>query len=574
MRNRYTLACTRLGILLLAAALSACGSVGSGHGGKSGALSEVALGKRLYRHGIGTDGKPIVGLSQGDVTMAGGQAACINCHRPSGLGSNEGGYYVPPINAPLLYAPRKLDRLRLFPSIYYQIQPNRFKHRLYQARMRPAYTRDSLGKTLRSGVDPGGNKLAAIMPRYAISAADLTALDAYLHTLSAHIDPGVSPTVLQLATVFSDNVPAAQRKAMLSLMREYVSYYNLNRREDLSRGRFSPYNRSEFVPIQRAWKLSVWELKGDPSTWRAQLENYYRQHKVFALIGGKVRGSWAGPAKFCNAHHIPYLFPDTQLPAWPPKHYGYTLYFDAGLVLEAQVTANFLANGGAGTDSVVQLAADDDYGRLPGRIFRKTLSRLEPRLKLRQVTFRNRSDLEQELRSLGGNANRVLVVWPGRHVATTIAALAAVQPVAALVFLPSRAIDAVKKQAFSADFASGLRFADPYELDPSSHAKSFETRAWMLTRRLNLSHPTLMFEEFYAMLLLQGAVLDISNDYYRDYLIERVEDESQKDINPGVFPKLVLGPGERFAAKGAYVVRLEPGREPSGLAPVSEWIAP
>ncbi|MDE2150089.1 MAG: ABC transporter substrate-binding protein [Gammaproteobacteria bacterium] len=572
MRCRYPGFCAPLGALLFATALAACGSVGSGNG--HGALSEVALGRRIYRHGVGTDGKPIQAFSQHDIAMVGGQAACINCHRPSGLGSNEGGYYVPPINAPLLYAPRKLDRLRLFPSLYHQIQPQRFKHRLYQPRMRPAYTRDSLGKTLRTGIDPGGNTLAAIMPRYQISAADVAALDAYLHTLSAHIDPGVTATEIRLATVFSDNVPASQREAMLSLMREYVSYYNLNRREDLARGRFSPYNRSEFVPIQRAWTLSVWELKGDASTWRAQLENYYRKDKVFALIGGKVRGSWTGPAAFCNAHHLPYLFPDTELPAWPPKPYGYTVYFDAGLALEAQVTANFLADGVAGSDSVMQLAAADDYGRLPARVFQQTLGKLEPRVKVQQLTFHGRTDLEHDLRSLHGNFNRILVVWPGEDVAGAIAALAAVRPDAALIFLPSRAIDAVKKQAFSADFASAFRFADPYELDPSSHVKSYETRAWMLTRRLDLSHPTLMFEEYYAMSLLQAAVFEISNDYYRDYLLERVEDESQKDLNPGVFPKLALGPGERFAAKGAYIVRLDPDRKPSGLSRVSDWITP
>jgi len=551
---------------------AACGSVGVA-AGKHGAAPDVAAGERIYREGIGTNGKPVQAFSQADVPLSGQQAACVSCHRPSGLGSSEGGYYVPPISGPLLFSPRKLDRLRLFPQFYHQIQPKTFQTRLDQPHMRPGYTQASLATTLSEGIDAAGQKLATIMPRYRMTGADVKALTAYLHTLSAHIDPGVDDRRIKLAAVFSDRVPAAERDAMLGTLQAYVKWRNLHLHEDQSRKGFSPYSRSEFVPIERSWSLSVWTLKGDASTWRAQLDAHYRADPVFALVGGKVDGSWNGPSQFCDEHRIPCLFPDTDLPAWPPSHLGYTVYFSAGLALEAQVSARSIAGHETGNPApVVQIAAADAYGQLPAKVFRQALREREPHRQQSLITYHDRAELDAALKAAAGHPDRILVVWPGADVTTAVDALAALQPHASLVFLPSRAIDAARKTV-TTDLAARLRFADPYELAPSSHVKSFETRAWLHTRHLVIDHPLLQFKEYYAMSMLDAALFEISNDFYRDYLIERIEDESQKDMNPGIYPRLALGPGERYAAKGADIVRFAPGK-PSGLTPVGNWIAP
>ena len=570
MRFRQTITLARAASLLLVALfLAACGSVGSA--GDRSANSEAAAGERIYRKGIDVTGMPLQAFSQTDVPLGGAQAACVSCHRPSGLGSSEGGYYVPPINGPLLFAPRQLDRRRLFPDFYHQVQPERFKVRLHQPHMRPAYTLDTLAVALRTGKDPAGQQLATIMPRYRLSDADVMALDAYLHTLSAHTDPGVDAQQIRLATVFSDKVPAAEREAVLSTLRAYVDWHNLHLNEDLSRRGFSPYNRSDFVPIERRWTLSVWELKGDESTWRGQLEAQYRNQPVFALISGKVQGSWSGPSQFCDAYRLPCLFPDTDLPAWPASPRGYTAYFSAGLVLEAQVAARFITE--EGTDhSVLQVAASDSFGEVPSQAFARELHALRPDLHPRTTVFRDESQLTATLNSIGRDSKPTLVIWPGADARIAINALAATHMRAALIVLPSRAIEAARSLALG-DLAGRLRFVDPYELKMSSHAKSFETRAWMHTRKLALDHIVLRFKAYYAASLLDAALFEISNDFYRDYLLERVEDESQKDLNPGMYPRLALAPGERDAAKVAEVVRLDP-RQSGGLVSVSEWIAP
>ncbi len=560
--------------LLVTCALMAYASVSLGASADKHRVNDpVAAGERLYLEGITVSGAPVQGVSQGDVPVSGQQAACVKCHRPSGIGSSEGGYYAPPINAPLLYAPRKLDRLRNFAPMFRKIQPDRYLARLRQPHVRPAYTLESLGKTLRGGKDAAGEELAAIMPRYKLTGADVAALDAYLHTLSAHIDPGVDKDEVRFATVFSDNVPAAERDAMLSTLQAYVTWRNEHLAYNQARPGFSVGNRSEFLATDRKWNLAVWELHGDESTWQAQLDKQYQASPVYALVGGVVDGSWNGPAKFCDGHRIPCLFPGTELPAWPAPEQGYTMYFSAGLVLEAKTAASFLAASGSEARHIVQIAAADSFGQVPAKVFEQALhSKKSEKLDTRTVTFSDKAELESALKANGTDPQQVLVVWPGSDVQLVLDALVAANPKASQIILPSRAITAATPLK-PTELATRLRFADPYELNPGSHYKTFETRAWLRSRRLGRDYPDVRLKAFYAMSLLNAALTENRDDYYRDYLLERMEDVSQNDMNPGMYPDLAMGPGDRYAAKGAAIVRFGP-KDSDKLVAVSDWIAP
>jgi hypothetical protein len=59
----------------------------------------------------------------------------------------------------------------------------------------------------------------------------------------------------------------------------------------------------------------------------------------------------------------------------------------------------------------------------------------------------------------------------------------------------------------------------------------------------------------------------------RDSFIETIEHETESTPNPGVFPHLTLGPGQRFVSTGSYIVRLA-DQVQGGLEAVSDWIIP
>jgi hypothetical protein len=58
-----------------------------------------------------------------------------------------------------------------------------------------------------------------------------------------------------------------------------------------------------------------------------------------------------------------------------------------------------------------------------------------------------------------------------------------------------------------------------------------------------------------------------------DYLLERMEVELSHRIINGYYPRLGLVPGQRFASKGAYLVRF-PDRTGTRVVTDGDWIVP
>src|SRR5712671_8002310 len=99
-RGAALAAALALSLLLWACALSA-------------APPGPSAGENLYRRGQLPSGEPVQALRQGGATIRGADAACVNCHRRSGLGSSEGRITIPPIAGPYLFIARgkSLDQL-------------------------------------------------------------------------------------------------------------------------------------------------------------------------------------------------------------------------------------------------------------------------------------------------------------------------------------------------------------------------------------------------------------------------------------------------------------------------------
>ena len=111
----------------------------------------AALGEQLYREGRRADGAPLQALREHGLTVSGRDAACIQCHRASGMGGAEGSSRVPPIVGARLDAPGQAGpgtRARVAPGL--QRQPP-------GGEQRPAYDRGHLARALTAGVDAGAS---------------------------------------------------------------------------------------------------------------------------------------------------------------------------------------------------------------------------------------------------------------------------------------------------------------------------------------------------------------------------------------------------------------------------------
>ena len=76
-----------------------------------------------------------------------------------------------------------------------------------------------------------------------------------------------------------------------------------------------------------------------------------------------------------------------------------------------------------------------------------------------------------------------------------------------------------------------------------------------------------------ACKLLDDAMTRMRNYFFRDYLVELIETPMGNSAATSAYPRFSLGVGQRFASKGAYVVRFAGPAGPE-LTPLTDWIAP
>lgn len=556
----------RMAAALLALALAFAGAL------PVSAAGDAALGARLYHEGIGADGKPVTGTVQGDVAIGGAAFACVSCHRPSGFGTSEGGSYVPPVIGPILFAPSTPDRNRMFRELFQEVQSPSYWARVRQPRLRPAYDAASLARAVTEGVDPGGHILDPAMPRYGLGEADVENLEAFLRGLSAEISPGVDPDAIHFATVIGPDADQAEAEAVLATISAYVEWMNGRIAVDTRNPAFSPNFRSEFVEAFRAWRLHVWRLEGPPESWEAQLADLYGAQPVFAVVSGLVAGPWDAIGRFCDAKRVPCLFPNAELVPEGPLERGHSLFFNRGLLLEAEVAAADIAASQPETARIVQLHATATRGARPAGAFTRALAARMPRAQLVTASYDGPAALEQALADVSADgAPDALVIWSAAPEAD-LAVLARAPLAAGALYLPSAAMAAAQAK-LPPGLDPVLRIVWPYEEPEGYHPRQYRIRAWMHTRRLPVTHPRLQLQTYYAMTMVEFGLMHIITDFHRDYFLEIVEHEAENELNPGTHPELALGPGQRVASKGAFIAA--PDRsERAGFTVPGDWIVP
>lgn len=513
------------------------------------------LGRRIYRDGVLPSGAPLAGTLQGDVPVAGADFGCAACHRRSGFGSSEGGAYVPPITAPVLFAERRLDRADLFRELYQEVQPRTVMARVRDPRARPAYDDASLAVAVREGRDPTGRRLDPLMPRYALDDDDMAHLVAYLHTLSAAPAPGVDAERIHFATAFDASADAEARRAVRAVMEAYVRRKNADTAGQLARPGFSPWHMDDFVGSFREWVLHEWQLEGPPSTWTEQLEAFYAERPVFAMLGGLGRQDWRPVHDFCERHEVPCLFPVTDLPVVDEEG-AYALYFSRGLTLEAEALARHL--GETPEDRVVQVWRGN--GAVPARALREALGDTVVGGELDDGT----RDLLVETRPT------VLVLWLDD---AGLRELTDLPSSVREVYLSASLVDEIPTAWGDPAWRGRVRLTYPYALPGHEEPRIYRLRAWMRSRGIARTHERLQLEAYFALSIADHALMHLVESFSRDFFVESVEHEAENALNPGVYPRLSLGPGQRFASKGCYVVRLA-AEAPGGIEAVGGWIVP
>lgn len=519
----------------------------------AGGPGDPALGERIYLDGVLASGEPLRAVVAGGTVVAGKPFACARCHRRSGFGSVEGGSYVPPVTGPALFGTRPQNRAELFRRLYQEVQPATAAAQARDPRLRPPYNAATLASALREGRDPSGRSLAAWMPRYELGEEDMAHLLAYLEGLAAAPDPGVDDKVIRFATITTDGVAPEKSRAMLAVARAYVERKNADTLGFLARPGHSPWHRDDFAGAYREWALDEWHLTGPSETWRAQLEDAYRERRVFAVLGGIGAGSWQPVHDFCEAYRVPCLFPQTELPVQEPG--AYSLYLSRGVAGEAAALGRFLRETCEDWLSVVQVQdggeeAGGEEGRAAARALAAAVGGVEG-LRL------------EERRLPEGPEPDAWVLW--------VSSLAGPPPPGeAPIYVSATLLGAAEVPP---RWRPRVRLVYPYALPGHEVPRLYRVRAWLRSRRIETTEERVELNAFFAFSVAEHALDHLVERFSRDYFVEEVEHETENALNPGVYPRLALGPGQRFASKGSYVVAFsgDGSDEVEALAP---WIVP
>lgn len=516
-------------------------------------------GQSIYRDGLLAAGEPVRATVQKGVSLSGAAAACVNCHRRSGLGGSEGQNPIRPIAGRLLFSQAKIERA------------GRWATPAGSTAVRPPYTRASLARALREGIDPAGRPLDALMPRYDLSDEEIAQLQAYLEELSSAAAPGVSDREIHFSTIITPDVSSDRRSAMLDVIQGFSRDKNGGTRKETRR---REVGSEQMYRAFRTWVLHVWALEGAPETWGAQLEAYYRQQPVFAVIGGIGGGSWQPVHAFCEAFEVPCVFPDVDYPDVTGTGY-YPLYFSRGVTLEAEVLAKHLleSDPSGKTGTVVQVYRDNALGRLPAQGLRGYLQGKRGKTII-DYPLADASRMPAKFLATLARTERpsVLVMWLDSAGLGALEWADAPPPGLSALYVSATLSD-MRRPNLPEHWLSRLHMVYPFDLPASLEPRLARMKAWLRARKIPLSDERTQANAFFAATVTGDAMSHLGENFSRDYFIERIEQMTQTALSPSIYPHLSLGPGQRFASKGGYVVKFTPGEGGTPVA-ISKWLIP
>lgn len=503
---------------------------------------DLASGRRLYADGMLQSGHPLRAVGGGGVALEGAAAACTGCHRGSGLGSKEGGTVVAPLTRPGLFTGQEaIDGARSRPAI---------------AEHAP-YTDETFARALKEGLTPDGRTLDALMPRYDLDHRSIVALRTYLTALAAEPLSGVDHKNVHFATVLTPDADPTVRRATIEVLRAYVASRNASNRSPAVRRRAAGDPRQA---ARRRWALHIWKLSGPADAWTAQLEQRHRERPVFALVSGAGR-DWRPVHAFCEMHRVPCLFPNVDVPG-DARPGQYALYLSAGMLTEAAVMARYLETLG-GDLPVVQVRRDDPRAAAAAAAFDDARHALGAP-PARQVVLAPGEAPEGAVAT--GLEDPVLVLWLGAGDLTWLVE----SPSKRAPILASGSLLGAAAHDVTGSLAERLLVAWPYELPGKTPRATDPTRGWLRARGLDEYDERSALNTYLAAAVLNEGIVHLVGSFSGDYLVERVEHEAERSAATGVYPRLSLGPGQRFASKGAYLVRPQDG----ALVKVVDWTVP
>ena len=292
-----------------------------------------------------------------------------------------------------------------------------------------------------------------------------------------------------------------------------------------------------------------------------QLDSYYREQPVFAMVGGLSDRGWGPVGRFCEEHEIACLYPGVDMPQASEGHF-YTLYFSRGLGLEADLIATSLKARPA--KNVVQVFVRKK--RLLRRKFCSVSYTRKPRpQRTSLLTVQTHCRLASS--SLGCKISPIQRLYFGLAPATWSHSS---RRCPGAHYLSSTLLDAELPSSMGLT-RSSVFMAHPFRLPGKPDPAMRRFGVWAKTRDIEVTQPRLQAEAFFACLVLNDAMKHIGRFFVRDFALDMLDHAQGLMAYLPVHPRPTIGPGQRFLTKGGYILPIVDGNPETKNA---EWVLP
>ena len=522
---------------------------------------ENKIGKRIYQTGIGKNGNEITAISAANTKLKGIKASCANCHRRSGFGSSEGGLLIPSITGNSLFNSREFKYKEL-------------KKRSNRPITRKSYDKTSLKRAIQFGIDSNGRKLKSLMPRYNINENDMDNLISYLSILGVKPAPGVNDETIHFATIITPDVTEKRKNAMLSVLYTYINAKNAGTRAETRRATHSPWHKKWSYSAYRKWKLDVWELHGKSETWSKQLNTLYKKQPVFAIVSGLSSNTWQPIHEFCNTREIPCLFPTTMLPEISKKKSNnYLLYFSEGITLEAKVIAKHISKmkNKKHCNNIIQIIDNSEKNKIAAKALINQLVSYEINIQTSTI-LKNSFQLKKYKNNdlLKPESTTCLIHWADNAILKN-------NTLNNLQNIKQTYITHYAKKLSEANHlqsAHPIYYSTPFSLEKNRKLHLRRVMAWVKTNKISPIVEDVTANTYFAVTVMSMGIKQIRNHFSGDYLIERLEHMVDNTVFHSIYKHFSLGPRQRFASKGAYIIGPLQKIADNKYSVQSEWIIP
>jgi ABC-type branched-subunit amino acid transport system substrate-binding protein len=488
-------------------------------------------GKAFYLRGESASGQEITAM-MGEVDVPATTLTCAGCHGSRGEGRTEGGVTAGGLTWGALTKP--------------------YGHADEGGRKHGSFSEASFIRSLTSGVDPAGNKLAVAMPTYRMPHEDMANLIAYLKRIETDTDPGLTNDTIVLGTVLPAKTALhGLAQSMGDVLQAYFAEIN---------GRGGIYNR----------KIELHLMYGDAKATVGNAKHLIDDDQVFAMVSGLMAGAEDGIAALAQEKEVPFVGPSTLLPQRGSPLNRYIFYLLPGLKEQARALAVFAAKKSEPSKSRAAIIAPDlDFNRsivatVEDQVKKSGWSVMKTNYFARDQFAATQSVAELKQKEV----DTVFFFGSGVEAAAILKAAETAAWMPSFYMLGSLVGKDVA-DSFSPKMKDHVFLAFPTVPADISATGAAEYTALLKRNKIDSTHAAAQASAIAAASTLVHALEACGKDLSRERLVTALEGLYEYDT--GLMPKLTFGPNRRIGALGAYVVTIDPEKK---LFPARvEWVA-